>query len=469
MRFPAGGRLVPGATLTLLLLAALLPAAESTDSVKGIVERVEGGRFLTDSAWVEPVKGAHFSGTANKVGKIRPGEWADVDGRWSGGVLQAERIKISHDFPGHTFQQNLSHQGLAEAGKLVKSPQAYHDPEVETYVSNIGMSVVPEWAKKEFHFQFNILSDPTLNAFALPDGSIFVHTGLLARVENDSQLAAILGHETAHVTEHHGAQGYKKQMTTFLPAAVGAEVLGMKMSDKGQNPFVAMATQAGLTLAMSAAVSGYGRTHEDQADRVGLRYAVEAGYDPTPAPRVWEIFNETYGDESKLENFFYGNHSTNSVRKGNQVREIQRHYSDPASLHITRPVNEEGYQVAMLSLTRQNAILDFDAKRTKLAASGFQRVLKHRKGDAPSHTYLGRIALIPAQDQPPRLGDAEVQFRAAVQSDPAYPDAHRELGRLLSSQKKGPEARQELKRYLELAPADAKDRKDVEAELRKIS
>src|SRR5207249_4619114 len=164
------------------------------------------------------------------------------------------------------------------------------------------------------HFQFSVISDPTLNAFALPDGSIFVHTGLLARVENDAQLAAILGHETAHVTQRHGAQGYKKQMTTFLPALIGAEVLGERASRRTDDPFLQAMTQLGLSLAMSAAVSGYGRTHEDQADRVGLRYAVEAGYDPSAAPRVWEIFNETYGDPSKLENFFYGNHSTNPVR-----------------------------------------------------------------------------------------------------------------------------------------------------------
>jgi predicted Zn-dependent protease len=443
-------------------------AAEGADHLKGIVERVEEERFLADSAWVQPSKQTRFTGSARNVGRIRVGDWADVEGSWSGGVLQAGRIKTSHDFPGHTFQDNLARQGLQEAGKIEKSKKAYQNPEVEAYVRNIGLSVVPEWATKEFHFQFNVLSDPTLNAFALPDGSIFVHTGLLARVENDAQLAAILGHEAAHVTERHGAQGYKKQMTTFLPAVIGAQVVGMKVSRQNDNPFVQLATQLGLTLAVSAAVSGYGRTHEDQADRVGLRYAVEGGYDPAPAPRVWDIFNETYGDESKVENFFYGNHSTNQVRKRNQEREIRRHYNDPGTLPTPRPVNEEGYQLAMLSLTRDNSVLDFEAKRYKLAATGFERVLRLRKDDALSHTYLGRIALA-APDLPRSTQEAEAHFRAALQADPKYPDAHREWGRLLASRKQHAEAREELKRYLELAPADARDRKDVESELKKIS
>jgi len=339
---------------------------------------------------------------------------------------------------------------------------------VQAYVQSIGMSVVPEWAEKQFNFQVQVISDPSLNAFDLPDGSISAHTGLLARVDNEAQLAAILGHEVAHVTEHHSAQGYKKQMTTFIPAIIGAEVVGAKVSDKSDNPFVQMATQAGLTLAVSAAVSGYGRTHEDQADRVGLRYAAEAGYDPTPAPAVWDIFNQTYGDESKIENFFYGNHSTNKVRKNNQQREIRRHYSDPSKPAPTRPVNEEGYQRTMLPLTRDNAVLDFEAKRYHLAQSGFQRVLRHKKNDAPSHTYLGRISLL-STDMPTREADAEAQFRLAIQSDPTYPDSHRELGRLLAARKKNAEAKGELKKYLDLAPKDAADRKDVEKELKKIS
>jgi predicted Zn-dependent protease len=468
MRFPAARRV-----FAILLFALMAPApglllsAESGDTFKGIVERVEAGKFLVDSAWVQPARGARFTGDARSVGRIRVGDWAVVEGRWSGGVFQASRIKVSRDYPGHTFQPNLSKQGLSEAEKLKGSKNAYKNPEVEAYVRDIGMSVVPEWSKKQFNFQFQVISDPSLNAFALPDGSIFVHTGLLARVENEAQLAAILGHEVAHVTERHGAQGYKKQMTTFIPAIIGAEVAGAKVSDKSDNPFVRMATQAGLTLAVSAAVSGYGRTHEDQADRVGLRYAVEAGYDPAPAPGVWDIFNQTYGDESKIENFFYGNHSTNKVRKGNQQGEIRRHYDDPSLLHVTRPVNEERYQVTMLSLTRDNAILDFEAKRTNLARSGFQRVLRYRKNDAPSRTYLGRIAL--ASDTPTREADAEAQFRLAIQADPKYPDAHRELGRLLASRKRNAEAKGELRKYLDLAPADAKDRKDVEKELRKIS
>ncbi len=468
MRFTAIRRVVAVLVLVLAVPAPVaLLSAESGDTFKGIVERVEGGKFLVDSAWVQPGRGARFTGDARNVGRIRVGDWAVVEGRWSGGAFQASRIKISRKYPGHTFQSGLSEQGLSEADKLKASKNAYRNPQVEAYVNNIGQSVVPEWARKKFNFQFQVISDPSLNAFALPDGSIFVHTGLLARVENEAQLAAILGHEVAHVTEHHSAQGYKKQMTTFVPAIIGAEIVGMKVSDRSDNPFVRMATQAGLTLAVSAAVSGYGRTHEDQADRVGMRYAVEAGYDPTPAPEVWDIFNQTYGDQSKIENFFYGNHSTNKVRKNNQEREIRRHYSDSSRLSPSRPINSEGYQTTMLPLTRDNAILDFEAKRYQTARSGFQRVLRLKKNDAPSHTYLGRISL--ASDTVTREADAEAQFRLAIRSDPGYPDAHRELGRLLASRKKNAEAKGELKKYLDLAPADAKDRKDIEKELGKIS
>lgn len=463
--------LLPAATLVALLGAAMLPARaapESSGSLKGIVERVEGGRFQVDSAWVEPARGAGFRGTARSVDRIRVGDWAVVDGRWiGGGVFQARGIKISHAFPGHSFQNRLARQGLQEAQKLETGKKAYTDAAVEGYVRGIGLSVVPAWAGTAFRFQFNVIADPTLNAFALPDGSIFVHTGLLARIENDAQLASILGHEVAHVTERHGAQGYKKQFTTFLPAVIGAEVVGYEISKKTDNPFLRIATQLGLSLTLNAAVNGYGRTHEDQADRVGLRYAVEAGFDPSSAPRVWEVFNRTYGDQSKLENFFYGNHSTNRVRKENQEREIRRHYSDPAGLRISRPTNEEGCQLAMLALTRENAVLDFEAKRYEIARAGFDRVLRHRGSDPVAHTYLGRIALV--SETPDRFAQAEVEFRKAIEGDPDYPDAHRELGHLLASQRKREEARREFQTYLNLAPADDRERKAVEKEIRKLS
>jgi len=456
-----------GLGLAMMTATPAATAGESDVKLKGIVEKVETDRFVVDSSWVVLKPGTRFAGKARSVGRIRVGYWAEVTGRWTAkGILQADRIETKRDFPGHTFQENLTSQGFKEAEKIGKSKKAYNNPEAVAYVRNIGNSVVPEWARPVFKFQFGVISDPTLNAFALPDGSIFVHTGLLARVENDAQLAAILGHEVAHVTERHGARGYKKQMTTFLPAMIGAQVVGT-VATEDQSAFVKAATGLGLSLTLNAAVNGYGRSQEDQADRAGMRYMVEAGYDPNPAPRVWDIFNENYGDQSKVENFFYGNHSTNAVRKKNQKEEIRRHYADPAAMKISRPVNDEGYQKAMLPLTRDNAVMDFEAKRYPLAKAGFERVLRHTPGDAISLTYLGRIALA-SSDQPGRYPEAEGRFRKAIESNPKYPDAHRELGWLLASQKKSAEAKAELRKYLALAPADAPDRKEVTSEIAKL-
>ena len=130
MRIAAPARPMALALAAILAFAALVSVpAESGSSLKGIVERKEGGRFLVDSAWVEPGKGARFSGTARNAGRIRVGDWVDADGKWGGGIFRAGAIKVSHDFPGHTFQGNLSRQGLAEADKLSKSKQAYRNPE----------------------------------------------------------------------------------------------------------------------------------------------------------------------------------------------------------------------------------------------------------------------------------------------------------------------------------------------------
>jgi predicted Zn-dependent protease len=109
-------------------------------------------------------------------------------------------------------------------------------------------------------------------------------------------------------------------------AGTAAELgASMMKSDLGKT---AVAGAAGLGVTTFGNV--YSREYEDQADRVGLRYVYEAGFDYTKAPHLWERFAEKYGDQSKVTNFFFGNHSTNLEREKNLEAEIAHNYSDPA-------------------------------------------------------------------------------------------------------------------------------------------
>jgi Zn-dependent protease with chaperone function len=166
-----------------------------------------------------------------------------------------------------------------------------------------------------------VVERPDWNAFAMGNGAVFVHTGLL-RDMSDDELAVILGHELAHYTHEHSRRGMKRAFIVQLIAAgVAVAAESAVDSDKAK----AVIGLAGV-FSVLALTNGYGRDLEDQADRVGLRYAYEGGFDVQQGPRVWQRFREKYGEQNRLANFFFSNHSQAGARQRNLEREIALNY-----------------------------------------------------------------------------------------------------------------------------------------------
>lgn len=143
---------------------------------------------------------------------------------------------------------------------------------------------------------------------AMANDSIYVYTGIMADLDDD-ELAVVLGHEIAHATyEHSRRQASKNQMSGLAGqlAAAGAGMIG--------NSTARTLAQQATQLGYSAFNNSYSRDYEDQADRVGLRYVYEAGYDYKKAPLLWRRFAEKYGDQDSVTNFFYGDHSMSTAR-----------------------------------------------------------------------------------------------------------------------------------------------------------
>ena len=163
---------------------------------------------------------------------------------------------------------------------------------------------------------------------------IVVHTQLLDDM-GDDEIAIILGHEMAHATHEHTRRQFKKAFWTQLGLATVVAATG-DMKDK-------TARDALRLLGVFATVAmrnGYGRSHEDQADRVGLRYAYEAGYDVTRGPELWRRFARKYGESSKVANFFFGDHSLAK----NLERELARNYPDAEARHAAIEAGEVRYR-----------------------------------------------------------------------------------------------------------------------------
>lgn len=134
-------------------------------------------------------------------------------------------------------------------------------------------------------WEFIVFESEELNAFALPGGKVGVYTGLLELVETDDELAAVMGHEIAHVSSRHSAERYSQQMMTTA-LAVGAEIYMESEDVKSEDRWLTRAalgvgTQLGYMLP-------YSRMHETEADIVGLKFAAAAGYDPRASYQFWE-------------------------------------------------------------------------------------------------------------------------------------------------------------------------------------
>lgn len=166
-------------------------------------------------------------------------------------------------------------------------------------------------------FRVYVVENTDWNAFAMANGSVWVYTGILADMSDD-ELAIVIGHELVHVTHEHIRRSMKKDMWYGL---VQAGVGLLTESD------AAAIVAGGLSLVRT---NKFSRDLEDQADRVGLRYAYEAGFDTTTAPRLWRRFDEKYGSEDKVTNFLFGDHSRSVDRVRKLDTQIALNYRDGA-------------------------------------------------------------------------------------------------------------------------------------------
>ncbi|HXV64879.1 MAG TPA: M48 family metalloprotease [Vicinamibacteria bacterium] len=264
------------------------------------------------------------------------------------GAVQVKEAKI---YPPGFDEEETRFMSLVaqEVEKLKEELPRSDDAALQDYVARVGSGLVPRWVDTdELKFNFSVIEDPSLNAFALPDGTVVVHTGLLRVLENEAQLATVMGHEIAHATHRHGYRGYK-QRNKLKWLQLGALAGGIVVGAKTDNPWAGLLTGLGSSLTLGAIVNGHGRDLEDEADRVGLEYMIDAGYDPFQAPEVWRIFNRHTGDQGAVANFFFSDHSTHQARISNLTREINSNYRgklDTASLKT----NEGAFERATAKL-----------------------------------------------------------------------------------------------------------------------
>jgi Zn-dependent protease with chaperone function len=168
----------------------------------------------------------------------------------------------------------------------------------------------------------HVVESPEWNAAALGNGAVWAYTGLLDGMTDD-ELAIVLGHELAHFTHEHARRETRRGLWMQL-AGAGAVLATRTIA----NDALRTAAVAGALVGVTAMTSGYSRDLEDQADRVGLRYAHEGGYDVRAGVTLWSKFLRRYGEQDRLTNALFGSHSRPTDRIRNVERELARNFTE---------------------------------------------------------------------------------------------------------------------------------------------
>jgi predicted Zn-dependent protease len=162
--------------------------------------------------------------------------------------------------------------------EIIRFYGVYEDQAVQDYVKAVGMRIARNSDLPDLNWTFTVIDEGSINAFTTGGGYVYVHRGLLAYLNSEAELAAVLGHEIAHVTARHPARGQTRSVGANLGILATIILTGN----------AALADLANIGSA--AWVQGYGREAETEADSIGMKYMVRAGYDPRAARAVFDAF-----------------------------------------------------------------------------------------------------------------------------------------------------------------------------------
>ena len=173
------------------------------------------------------------------------------------------------------------------------------------------ISVVADQPK--YAWEFSLIEEDEVNAWCLPGGYIGFYTGILPVLQNESGMAFVMGHEVAHATARHGSERLSQQLT-LLGGLAGLEIYMANQTDLAveQRAAILVALGVGTTVGV---LLPFSRSHEAEADVIGMMYMAEAGYPPDEAARVWERM-EASGSTSSMPTFL-STHPANAQRQGN--------------------------------------------------------------------------------------------------------------------------------------------------------
>jgi beta-barrel assembly-enhancing protease len=253
--------------------------------------------------------------------------------------------------------------GLGWFAQIRQTGQIIEDPEISDYIQQIGHSLSSRAEEGQHQFYYFVLKDPVLNAFAMPGGFIAIHSGLFLATRNENELAGVMAHETAHVTQRHLVRQLLDQSHAGLmsTAAMLAAILLGATAGRGSPD----AMEGAILATQSAAIQhqiNYTRASEFEADRIGIGTMASAGYDPLGMVSFFDYMSHSGPEPGRINAVqFLIDHPINSDRVAearNRADQIGRiRHEDSLSYTLMRErlralVNPQGAREYYVSLAK---------------------------------------------------------------------------------------------------------------------
>ena len=297
-------------------------------------------------------------------------------------------------------------KGIYERVKIVKEDEAelirnseemeelfdrrgarYKDPEVNGWLTDIGMAVAPESTDPYINYRFFVIRDPSPNAFALADGQIYVHTGMLARLDNEAQLACLLGHEVNHVAGHHGLMSHRSNKKKATAGAVFGGIFGVVGAAGGWTGAAGSVAGSLTSISVVSAMLGYSRDLETEADNKGFERVLASDYDVSQCAGLFEEMGRDFDGLQPVINAKWSTHPDLKSRADSMAGKAAALEGYSPS---ERVVGDEQFQ----QMTRRIALLTvddyIDARYPASAVAMAKDLTSRYPDDAQAWTALGR-------------------------------------------------------------------------------
>ncbi|MGM0593590.1 MAG: M48 family metalloprotease [Pseudomonadota bacterium] len=230
--------------------------------------------------------------------------------------------------------------GRKEHPNILEQYGDYSDAELQAYVEQVGQRLARNSHRSDIDYTFTLLDSMEVNAFALPGGYIYITRGILAYLNNEAELAAVLGHEIGHVTARHSVRRLSAASAKELGYGLTAMFVPELRNESVKQLFDVLGT---------ALIRGYGREHELEADRLGAQYLARTGYDPEAMLGVirvlknQELFERQRAREEQREPRVYHGLFATHPDNDKRLKEVVRAADKLKGATISRVTDREGF------------------------------------------------------------------------------------------------------------------------------